>query len=293
MLNKNKKKIGPVVLLILDGWGVAVAGGGNAIAQAQTPNFKELVAKYPATILSTSATHSANRKIDVAAGYLSIGTGKTKYSKSNKSVFDYLEDAGVKFFVISEPEKSAYATYFINNKNKVRADNFLIIPNDYQEGYPAKPEMASKKITNELLKKIKSGKYDFILAVIANLDILAHNGNFPAALAAVETIDRELNIIAKTVLDNSGVLLITSSHGNAEELIEMQTEMVNKKDTSNPVPMIIVGKQFEGKSFGFIEAPGSDLALVSPSGSLLDIPPTLLKIMGLESSDNLDGKPLI
>jgi 2,3-bisphosphoglycerate-independent phosphoglycerate mutase len=293
MLNKIKNKIGPVVLLVIDGWGVTAASDGNAISRAQTPIFKELVNKYPATILATTSARAGNKKINIADGYLELGTGKIKYSKNNLSIFDYLEQSGLKYFVISEPEKLAYATFFANNKKKIKATNFSVLSEVYDDSYLEKPGMANKKMNSELLKKIKSGKVDFLMVVMANLDLLAHSGNFSATLTAVEMIDRELNAIVKTVLDNSGVLLITSTHGNAEESIEMQTELTNKKDTSNPVPFIIIGKQFEGKSFGFTEAPGGDLALVPPSGSLLDVTPTILKIIGLEQSKNLEGKSLI
>ncbi|MDD5527817.1 MAG: hypothetical protein PHO56_02455 [Patescibacteria group bacterium] len=275
----NNKNLGPVVLLVLDGWGIAPAGEGNAFTQVGMPIFRSLVNKYPATILAAAPAIGLGKKINLPHNYLALGTGKKKLSPANFSLFDYLEQAGLKWLSISDPEKLSYGLFFINNKKKVEAGNFAIVPAD--------------KIADELLKKIKSRNFDFILAITADLDLAAHRGDFTATVEAARNIDQALDRVAKTVLDNSGVLLITSTHGNAEAALAMNTELADKKDSVNPVPLVIVGKEFEGKSFGFPEAPGGDLALVPPSGSLFDVTPTILKIMGLEVPDNLDGKPLI
>jgi 2,3-bisphosphoglycerate-independent phosphoglycerate mutase len=294
MPNEKKINLGPVVLLILDGWGIAAASDGNAISQAAIPNFRELAVKYPATILLTAARSGIiEKKVNPAKNYLAIGTGKQKLSQANFSLFDYLDQAELKWTVITEPEKLAYGLCSINNKRKVKNGNWQIFSSKPADNYAESPAMATELITAELLKGIKSRKFDFILAILANLDLTAHSGNFPATVEAAQIIDRALNNITKTVLDNSGVLLITSSHGSAEEALDMKTELANKKDTDNPVPFIIAGKQFEGKSFGFPEAPGGDLSLVTPAGTLLDVTPTILKIMGLEMPADLDGKPLI
>jgi 2,3-bisphosphoglycerate-independent phosphoglycerate mutase len=295
MLNKIKKRKGLVVLLIIDGWGIAPAAGGNALSRAEMPNYKELTRKYPAIVLNTAISLDAKAKIKagIATDYLALGTGKLNYSKNNQSIFDHLDASGLKYSIICDQEKISYGTYFLNNKKKVKSGCFSIIHENYQNCYASYPELFGKKITNELLKAVKSGSEDFIVAIFSNLDIMAHCGDFKAAVAAAEFIDCQLRKIVKTVLDNSGTVLITSTHGNAEKTIEMQTELINRKDTSSPVPLIIVGKQFEGKSFGFPEAPGGDLSMVPPQGDLSNILPTILNILGLPSADNIESKSLI
>lgn len=290
----NKGKISPIVLLIIDGWGIAPAGEGNALAQANMPNFKELVSKYPSTILKTIFREGpADKKMSVAGNYLSLGTSKIKPDRNSLCLFDILDEAKINWLIITEAEKLAYCAYFFAGRKKIKKDNYLLVPSKIIDNYSLKPEMASPEITEALLKKLKSGKYNFILADFANLDLVAHMGDFSATVKAAEKIDQLLKNIVKTVLENSGILLITSSNGNAEELIEMKTEIKNKKDTANPVPFLIIGRQFEGKTFGFKEALGSDLALVAPDGSLLDVMPTILKIMGLEAPLGIEGKSLI
>lgn len=291
-MDKNEK-IGPIVLLIIDGWGVAEISEGNAITKAKTPNFKELVANYPATTLNQSHLSIPKKKINLAANYIAMGTGKMKAVKNNLSLLDYLEQAKLSWQIITEPEKISYASFFFNNKKNSSSANCLIFSPEFSDNYSQTPAMAAEAICSELLKKIKSKKINFLMAVFASPDLIAHSGDFAATIKAVEIIDQKLSSIVKTVLDNSGVLIITSAHGNAEEAIEMNTELKNTKDTTNPVPFIIVGRQFEGKSFGFQEAPDSNLSLVPPSGSLIDVAPTILNILGLDIADKFDGKSLI
>lgn len=139
MRNTNNKNQGTVVLLVVDGWGIAAAGEGNAIAKASTPNFIELAAKYPATILTTFKNSFNKSKINVADNYLIMGTGKARLSKSNLSLFDYFHQAGIKWLSIAEPEKIAYASFFINNKKKVKADNLAIVSSEPEDSSDATP----------------------------------------------------------------------------------------------------------------------------------------------------------
>ncbi|HTX86691.1 MAG TPA: hypothetical protein VMC41_01320 [Candidatus Nanoarchaeia archaeon] len=289
-MNGASEKTGPVVLLIIDGWGIAPESGGNAITQANPVNLRELVSKYPATILSLVEAGAMEKNIDLTRNYLTLGTGKNKLSAADQSLFDLLRAAGLKWKILVEPEKMAYGLYFMNNRRKIEAENYQIVDSAPTDDSPA---IVSELIAAELLNEIKGRKQDFIVAIMANLDLAAHRGNFAATVAAAGLLDRLLKNIAQTVLDNSGVLLITAAHGHAEEALDMKTELANKKDTRNPVPLIIAGQQFEGKSFGFMEAPGSDLALVPPAGSLADVMPTILKILGLPIPPDLDGRPLI
>ncbi len=292
-MSAGNEKLGPVVLLILDGWGITSASDGNAVSQAETPNFRDLVKKYPATKLTVTRPGTIQKKLNLADNYVSLGTAKHKTSAHNSSLFDYLDRAGLSWTILTEPEKMAYGLFFMNNKKKVKPGNLEILTTKPVDDYSTTPAMATELIADELLKKIKSRKYNFIAAVMANIDLVAHRGNFSATVEAIQTVDRQLDNLVKTVLDNSGVLVITAAHGNAEEAIEMKTELRNKQDTLNPVPFIVIGNQFEGKSFGFPEAPNGDLALVPPSGSLLDVMPTILKIMGMEQPADLDGQALI
>ena len=95
------------------------------------------------------------------------------------------------------------------------------------------------------------------------------------------------------VLGKGGVALITADHGNAEELVNLQSGKIDKEHSTYPVPLILVGKDWEGKNAGLSEVPNSDLSLVQPSGLLSDVSPTILKIMNLPQPAEMTGKSLI
>src|SRR3989338_4136557 len=111
--------------------------------------------------------------------------------------------------------------------------------------------------------------------------MVAHTGNFEAAVAAVESVDEALGKIVDAVLKQDGVLVITADHGNAEETTNLRTGDRDKEHSTNPVPLVIVGRAFEGQPGLSGEVPNGDLSLVPPVGMLADVAPTILKIMGL------------
>jgi 2,3-bisphosphoglycerate-independent phosphoglycerate mutase len=94
-------------------------------------------------------------------------------------------------------------------------------------------------------------------------------------------------------LSKNGVVLVTADHGNAEELQNIKTGEIDKEHSTNPVPLIIIGNEWEGKNVGMPDTVGGDLSLVQPSGILADVAPTILKIMNLKKPEDMTGTSLI
>jgi len=203
--------------------------------------------------------------------------------------------AGLKQLRIAETEKYAHVTYFFNGgrEEKSEDEEHELVPSPQVTSYDLKPEMSAIEVTNKVIKAVDDDIYDFILINFANVDMVGHTGNLTAAIKAIEAVDDRLGKIVKRVLDKSGAILVTADHGNAEMMFNMQTGMIDKEHTVNPVPFILVGQQFEGKTIGFQEVPGSDLSLVKPQGTLSDVAPTVLKIMGLPKPKEMTGRSLI
>jgi 2,3-bisphosphoglycerate-independent phosphoglycerate mutase len=154
--------------------------------------------------------------------------------------------------------------------------------------------MSALELTDEIIKAIDGEKnYDFILINYANSDMIGHTGNLKAAIKAIEIVDKCIGKLNKSILNKNGVMLLTADHGNAEVMFNMQTGMIDKEHTSNPVPFVIIGNEFEGKTIGFQEAPGNDLSLLQPQGILSDIAPTILKIMGIQKPNEMTGRSLV
>jgi 2,3-bisphosphoglycerate-independent phosphoglycerate mutase len=114
-----------------------------------------------------------------------------------------------------------------------------------------------------------------------------------ATIKACETIDKCLAKIVNLVLSKNGVVLITADHGNAEELQNIKTGEIDKEHSTNPVPLVIIGHAWEGKNLGLPDSLGSDLSLVTPSGVLADIAPTILQIMDIKKPEEMTGASLI
>jgi 2,3-bisphosphoglycerate-independent phosphoglycerate mutase len=208
---------------------------------------------------------------------------------------EVIAKAGLKQLRISETEKYAHVTYFFNGgrERKSPGEDHVLIPSPRVASYDLKPEMSSQELTKKLLAAINDNKYDFILVNYPNPDMVGHTGNLAAAIKAVEALDSCVDKIVKGVLSIKGVVLLTADHGNAEIMFNMQTGQIDKEHTTNPVPFIMVGQQFAGRSFGWQNVVGSDLSLVQPQGILSDVAPTILKIMGLEIPEEMTGRSLI
>ncbi len=211
------------------------------------------------------------------------------------SFAELISREGLKQLHVAETEKYAHVTFFFNGtiEEPFPGEDRVLVPSPHVPSYAEKPEMSAPAITKAVLKAIDEGKYDVIVVNYANADMVAHTGNLKATIRGVETIDDGLGAITKSVLSHGGVLVITADHGNAEELANLQTGQIDKEHSVNPVPLIIVGKEWEGKNIGLPEPVGGDLSLVPPVGILADVAPTVLKILGLKPSKLMTGHSLI
>lgn len=206
-----------------------------------------------------------------------------------------ISDAKLKQFHIAETEKYAHVTFFLNGmrEEEFPGEKREIIPSPKVSSYDKKPEMSAKGIADRVVKEVLADNYDFIVLNFANPDMVGHTGDLKATIEGLETVDQELAKIIDAVLSKNGVVAITADHGNAEELTNLQTGKMDKEHSTNPVPFILVGKEFEGQANPQIEALGGDLSLSQPVGTLSDVAPTIVKIMGLKKPKEMTGVPLI
>ncbi|MFA6537103.1 MAG: 2,3-bisphosphoglycerate-independent phosphoglycerate mutase [Patescibacteria group bacterium] len=203
--------------------------------------------------------------------------------------------AGLRQLHVAETEKYAHVTFFFSGgeENPFEGEDRLVIPSPRVDSYSRTPAMSAGKLKETLVKEIVDDKYDFIVVNFANPDMVGHTGDLGATVAAVEFTDKCLGELIHVILEKDGVALITADHGNAEELLNLQTGEMDKEHSTNPVPFIVVGRKYEGRTTEEVELVGHDLSLIQPIGLLSDIAPTILKIMGLEIPKEMSGKPLI
>ncbi len=208
---------------------------------------------------------------------------------------EVLAKAGLKQLRIAETEKYAHATYFFNGAREgaFSGEEHLLIPSPLTANYSATPAMAASAIVDAAEEKINQAKYDFILINLANADMVGHTGDLAATIKAAQAVDEALSRLLKKIIEVGGLALLTADHGNAEMMMDWQLGRVAKEHTANPVPFIIVGSKFEGYNLGMADAAVSDLSLLGPSGSLADVAPTILKLLGIEQPENMTGKSLL
>lgn len=206
-----------------------------------------------------------------------------------------LSDAGLKQLHIAETEKYAHVTFFLNGmrEREFPGEDRAIIPSPRVSSYDQAPEMSAATIAERVVKEIAEATYDAVLLNFANPDMVGHTGNEPATVVACEAVDKALGMIVDATLAVGGVLLITADHGNAEEVKNLTTGEIDKEHSTNPVPFIIVGRQFEGVKAPSGDVVGGDLSMTQPVGMLADVAPTMLKIMGISQPPDMTGRPLI
>lgn len=178
---------------------------------------------------------------------------------------------------IAETEKYYHVTYFFNGgeEDPFKGEDRILIPSPRVATYDLKPEMSAYEITERVIKEIHSGKYDVIIMNFANPDMVGHTGAFEAGVKAIEVVDECLGRIVEACHINTDTVLITGDHGNAEQMTELDTDAVYTAHTSNPVPFIITRK------------------CQLNSGTLADVAPTILDLLGVEKPKEMDGESLI
>ncbi len=212
-----------------------------------------------------------------------------------KTLAEVISQAGLKQFHIAETEKYAHITFFLNGtiEEPFPLEDREIIPSPKVESYDIAPEMSAKKIAKKVVEVVEKDVYDAIFVNFANGDMVGHTGNVEATIIAAQTVDACIGRIVEATLARGGVALLTADHGNAENKINLQTGEKDKEHSTNPVPFLIMGKQWEGQAGPAGDPPEGDLSLLSPVGLLADVAPTMLKIMGLDQPKEMTGRSLI
>ncbi len=190
-----------------------------------------------------------------------------------------LAEAGLRQLRIAETEKYAHVTFFFNGgeEKPYPLEDRTLIPSPDVATYDLQPEMSAPLLTEKLVEAICSGKYDVIICNVANPDMVGHTGNLEAAIKAVEAVDRCLTATRAAIDRVGGQLLLTADHGNIELMVDPVSGQKHTAHTTNKVPLL-----FHGRS-----------AKMKEGGSLRDIAPTMLCLLGLPQPVEMTGQPLV
>jgi 2,3-bisphosphoglycerate-independent phosphoglycerate mutase len=192
----------------------------------------------------------------------------------------YLAALGKRQLRIAETEKYAHVTFFFNGgvETPFAHEDRILVPSPTDvPTYNLKPQMSAPQMTDEVVKAVRNGQYDVIICNFANPDMVGHTGDFDATVKAIEAVDGCLGRILEAVQAIGGELLITADHGNAEQMFDTETHQPHTAHTTNPVPLVYVGRP----------------ATLAASGALEDIAPTMLALLDLSVPAEMSGKPLV
>ncbi len=187
---------------------------------------------------------------------------------------EYISNLGYKQLRIAETEKYAHVTYFFDGGKELELKNCdrILIPSPKVATYDLKPEMSAYEITDTLLEKLEN--YEVIILNFANGDMVGHTGNLDAAIKAVETLDECVGRLYEKIINLNGTMIITADHGNCEEMIDNNNNILTSH-TTNKVPFLIT-KDCKIKN-----------------GKLGDIAPTLVYLLNEKIPKEMTGEVLI
>jgi 2,3-bisphosphoglycerate-independent phosphoglycerate mutase len=191
----------------------------------------------------------------------------------------YIASLGLTQLRIAETEKYAHVTYFFSGgvETPYPGEDRVLVPSPKVATYDLKPEMSAVEVTDRLVAAIETGKYDAIVCNYANGDMVGHTGNLDAAIKAIETLDACIGRVVAAARGAGGEVLITADHGNAEKMRDETTGQPHTAHTLCLVPCVFVGRP----------------ATIAGGGSLQDVAPTLLAMLGLPEPPEMSGRSLL
>ncbi len=219
--------------------------------------------------LSAMAEYDPDFRIPRAFGPLSV----------ENTLGEVVSRAGLTQLRMAETEKYAHVTYFLNGgrEQPFAKEDRVLVPSPKVTTYDLQPEMSAGPLTAEAVKHVRQACPDLLVLNYANADMVGHTGSIPAAISAVEAVDKGLSELVPALLDQGAQVLLIADHGNAEEMIDDRGGP-RTSHSRNLVPVLLAGAD-----------PGQSLR----DGILADVAPTLLQILGVPKPDEMTGESLI
>lgn len=206
----------------------------------------------------------------------------TKPPRMKNTLAAYWSSLGIKEFRCAETEKYAHVTFFFNDyaEKPFKGEDRQIVPSPKVRTYDLKPEMSAYEVAEVVLERLDSDKYDAMVVNFANPDMVGHTGDLAAAIKAAETVDECVGKILDKIKSMGGAAVITADHGNFEKMIDGAPENPHTAHTVGDVPLIVFDDRYKGKK-------------MREGGTLADIAPTLLEMMGLPQPSEMTGRSLL
>ncbi len=194
----------------------------------------------------------------------------------------YWSSLGVKQFRCAETEKYAHVTFFFNDytEKPFPGEDRQIVPSPKVRTYDLKPEMSAYEVAKVVLERLETGKYDVAVVNFANPDMVGHTGVLPAAVKAAEVVDECVGKILDKLKSMGGAAIVTADHGNFDRMVDGDPDNPHTAHTVGDVPLVLFDDRYKGRKLRDV-------------GTLADIGPTMLEMMGLEQPEEMTGTSLL
>lgn len=211
----------------------------------------------------------------------------------NNPLARVLSDSGKRQLHLAESEKYAAVTYFFNGlkEKPYPSEHWVIVPSIKTGHLEESPSLAIGEVNERLLQAMDDNIYDFILVNYANSDLIAHTGNFQAGLDVVKIMDDKVNQIINKALAVNYTVIVTSDHGNLEQMINPTTGEIDTQHNLNPVPFWLIDPEYKLATPRFTSESQKREKL--SIGTLADIAPTILELMSISKPPEMNGQSLI
>lgn len=255
------------------------SGDGIIVFNYRPDRLRELFSSFTNPSfdqMETLSLHDINLVTMMPVSEEVICTNAYQHQNLKNTLGEYISSQGLKQLRIAETEKYAHVTYFFDGGYDFELPNEkrILIKSPSVATYDMKPEMSAEEVTETLLKELDEN-YDIVILNYANGDMVGHTGNYEAAVKAVEYVDSCVEKISQKIESLGGILIVTADHGNCEEMLDEQGNILTSH-TTNKVPFIITDKSF-----------------ALEDGKLSDIAPTILTLLELPIPEEMTGKSLI
>ena len=201
---------------------------------------------------------------------------------SKRSLGEVLSENNLTQFRCTETEKWVYVTKIFNGllEDPFPGEVRKLIPSDKIATYDLKPEMQAMEIAKAVANHIHEKSFDVYIVNFANPDILGHTGNKKALMNGIKAVDKAIGLVYQELINMNGIGLITADHGDAEIIWDKEKQQPHTFHSDNHVPFIYIDDENKG-------------ATLREMGSLRDVAPTMLKLLGIEKPDEMTGKSII
>ncbi|HYW33128.1 MAG TPA: 2,3-bisphosphoglycerate-independent phosphoglycerate mutase [Gemmatimonas sp.] len=202
------------------------------------------------------------------------------HQSMERLVGETIAAAGLTQLRIAETEKYPHVTFFFNGgrDEPYPGEDRQMVPSPKVPTYDLQPEMSADGVCDILCGALANRTHDFVLCNFANTDMVGHTGSLPAAIRAAEAVDRCLGRILDAAAAGGARLVVTADHGNADMMVDPTTGQPHTAHTTNPVPLVLLD-------------PDGDVLLRS-GGSLRDVGPTVLALLGVPRPAEMNGRDL-